>query len=123
MSFTQYQYHEFECVVLDKPKLIYTDPFLLKVYINSCLSYDTAFACGVFIKPSKDNVLKIASRSKRTYADDIIGHLKCLAHLLNARIAITKTYTLYEDTTLNPVVIQPKIDRTCVFYDCYINVN
>jgi len=122
MSYTQYQYYEFDCVVLDKPNLIYTDPFLLKVYTNSCLSYDTAFACGVFIKPSKGNVLKIASRSKRAYADDIIGHLKCLAHLLNARIAITETCTLYEDTILNPVIIQPKIDRTCVFYDCYINV-
>jgi len=42
--------------------------------------------------------------------------------LLNARIAITKTYTLYEDTTLNPVIIQPKIDHVCMFCDCYINV-
>jgi len=117
----QYEYCKFDCIVLDKPNLRYTDPFFLKIYINSCLSYDTAFVCGIEVEPSKDNILNISSCSKRTYADDVIGHLKCLSYLLNARIAITKTYTLYEDTVLDPIVVHPKIEHVCLFDSCHVN--
>jgi len=121
MSFTQYQYYEFDCVVLDKPNLRYTDPFFLKIYINSCLSYDTAFICGIEVEPSKDDMLIISTCSKRTYADDIIKHLRCLAYLLNARIAVAKTYTLYENTVLDPIVVYPRIEHVCLFRECHIN--
>ena len=122
MSHYQYEYYKFDCIVLDKPSLRYTDSFFLKIYVNSCLSYDTAFVCGIEVESSNNNVLRISSCSKRTYAEDIVAHVKCLSYLLYARIAIPKTYSLYEDTVLGPIVVHPKIEHVCLFRNCHINV-